>query len=248
MTDFMCPHCDETTPHTIEKFCTKCEQVQPHTLMAKNKSSKDRMRPLCKKHWAEFMREQYAKNPSAWNKRSSAYKKANRKAISDQERERRQQLVLDPALGPEIRKRAAKNAAAWRMAHPEKAHASVNTYSANNKEKINTRRRDRYAEDPSKPLANIKKRKARIRGATQNDLTAAQWASILEAFNYRCVYCPPDCKDCRYKRHKLTQEHLTPLSKGGSHTVHNVVPACHSCNSRRNNKEILNPVQPILLL
>ena len=42
-------------------------------------------------------------------------------------------------------------------------------------------------------------------------------------------------------------DHLTPLSKGGSHTVSNIVPACRPCNSRKGVKEVLRPVQPLLI-
>lgn len=58
---------------------------------------------------------------------------------------------------------------------------------------------------------------------------------------YRCVYCGKRAKG------KLTQDHIPPLSKGGSHTASNIVPACCSCNSRKAAGAVLIPVQPLLL-
>lgn len=98
-----------------------------------------------------------------------------------------------------------------------------------------------------KATARRHERRAAIKGAPINDLSAAQWREIKAAYGYRCVYCPADCKQCRQKTHKLTQEHITPISKQGSNTVSNVVPACLSCNSRKNDGDPLVPVQPLLL-
>jgi 5-methylcytosine-specific restriction endonuclease McrA len=75
-----------------------------------------------------------------------------------------------------------------------------------------------------------------------HDLTDVQWEEILQAYHYRCVYC-----DRKFRATLLTREHLTPVSKGGAHTVVNVVPACLSCNARRGNRKVLKPVQPLLL-
>lgn len=33
-------------------------------------------------------------------------------------------------------------------------------------------------------------------------------------------------------------EHRTPVSRGGSHEIHNLLPACRSCNSQKGNKTL----------
>ena len=90
-------------------------------------------------------------------------------------------------------------------------------------------------------------RRARKLNAPINDFTPEQWLEIQAAFSYRCAYCPPDCKACKNKTHKLTQDHITPLSKGGPNTASNIVPACKSHNSKKYNGPPLCPVQPLLL-
>lgn len=79
-----------------------------------------------------------------------------------------------------------------------------------------------------------KRRRARVRGATMtpNVLTPEQWTLLLERFCYSCAWCGTTFSD----RNRPEQDHLVPVSKGGQHTVENIVPACKSCNARWGNK------------
>ena len=78
--------------------------------------------------------------------------------------------------------------------------------------------------------------------APVNDLSDAQWQEICQAYKYRCVYCN---KKKTFKT--LTQDHVTPYKHKGSHTVWNVVPACHACNSAKKTGPPPVSVQPLLL-
>jgi len=64
-------------------------------------------------------------------------------------------------------------------------------------------------------------------GVVASTLTAEEWREIKKQYQYRCVYCG--------QKLSLTIEHAVPISKGGTHTKNNVVPACFQCNSRRGN-------------
>ena len=108
----------------------------------------------------------------------------------------------------------------WRKSHPEKFHRMA--------------------------IVQAQRHRARKLGAPIVDLTDEQWQEILLIHHYRCVYCPDDCQECEQRTHKLTQDHLTALSKGGSDTVQNVLPACRSCNSKKQAGEVPIPVQPLL--
>lgn len=69
-----------------------------------------------------------------------------------------------------------------------------------------------------------------------NTLTEEQWKRVLEYYNYCCAYCDKDIRNC------YTMDHVTPFSKGGSHSIDNVVPSCLSCNSRKQARAPLRPV------
>lgn len=50
---------------------------------------------------------------------------------------------------------------------------------------------------------------------------------LLEAFGTWCPYCETD-------GHKLTTDHITPISKGGDNSIENLLPCCLSCNISKN--------------
>jgi 5-methylcytosine-specific restriction endonuclease McrA len=64
-------------------------------------------------------------------------------------------------------------------------------------------------------------------GHTSNDLSV-YW---LEQGFVACVLQGPDC-DVVYEH----MDHLTPLSRGGSHSRENLVPACARCNWAKYNR------------
>lgn len=62
---------------------------------------------------------------------------------------------------------------------------------------------------------------------------------VLARDGWRCHLCGgsirPGTPD---HREELTLDHLVPVSKGGSHTLDNLAPAHHSCNSRRGSRSL----------
>lgn len=58
--------------------------------------------------------------------------------------------------------------------------------------------------------------------------------SIYIRDKFTCVYCNKHIKDgCM-----LSLDHIVPESLGGLHNTTNLVTACHSCNSKRQNKSV----------
>ena len=63
----------------------------------------------------------------------------------------------------------------------------------------------------------------------KTELTTLQWHETIEYFNGCCAYCGKDGY--------LTQDHFIPLSKMGIYSKKNIIPACESCNLRKNTKD-----------
>ena len=68
-----------------------------------------------------------------------------------------------------------------------------------------------------------KKRRSRDRG----------WKKAIGYFRGRCGYCLKKPTDIG-----ITKDHFIPVSKGGSNSFSNLVPACEVCN---NNKKDTHP-------
>lgn len=114
-------------------------------------------------------------------------------------------------------------------------------YGQTHRTEIRANKRQYERNNPHIIRNNYHKRRARKRNAPRTDLTHTQWVAIQEAQEHCCAYCGKRCKG------HLTQDHITPLSQGGSHTLHNVIGACRECNSKKHTGPPLTPVQPLLL-
>lgn len=91
--------------------------------------------------------------------------------------------------------------------------------------------------NPDKAYAKKLRRKMRLANV-EDTLTIEQWEGIKQRYGYRCAYCG--------LRKKLTRDHVIPISKGGSNTVDNIVPACISCNCSKHTGPPPTPVQTML--
>lgn len=81
--------------------------------------------------------------------------------------------------------------------------------------------------------ARAARKRSRRVAAADNDLTPAQWAQILDAWD-GCAYCgAAPTTDA-----VLQRDCVLPVSRGGRYTVDNVVPACRSCNASKCNEEV----------
>lgn len=102
----------------------------------------------------------------------------------------------------------------YRENNKEHSKEMVNKWKANNQDRVWELNR---------------KRKAIKKNAPINDFTSQQWHELLAEYDYKCAYCHRSLD-------RLTEDHKTPLSRGGKHTKENIVPACTSCNCRKHDK------------
>lgn len=195
-------------------------------------------------------------------KDNEAYKAMKRKSTqryqeSHQELVRQRKLAYHERkkIDPIYKEKARSRAAAHHLLHREEKIVYARAYYAINKEVIAPKQAiyaaqhkehkkiydDTYRRGHREERAASQRRRRAAKANTFcHDLTAAQWREIQITYGHRCVYCGR-------KMQRLTQDHITPLSKDGLHTAMNVVPACRSCNSRKQAGPPLQPVQPLLL-
>lgn len=75
-----------------------------------------------------------------------------------------------------------------------------------------------------------KRRKAMMRGSVAIQATGKQVRMRFQQFDNRCAYCGVTGD--------LHIEHVVPISKGGTHAIGNIVPACCDCNYSKKAHEV----------
>lgn len=121
----------------------------------------------------------------------------------------------------------------WYYNNRGHAQAKHRDWLANNKEKVK-----QYEEEHAdQRRLYVETRRARLLEADDGTLTARLWMIMLQMYERQCAYC---METFEY----LEQDHVVPLSKGGKHTISNVVPACLECN-RAKSTRLVEPIHPL---
>ncbi len=103
----------------------------------------------------------------------------------------------------------------WAVEHPDLRRKYEADYREANRERVRYYTKHYYAR----------------RRANGGYIGYADWLERCAEFGNRCAYCA--------SAGPLEMEHITPVSRGGTHTLDNVVPACVHCNRSKHNRGLL---------
>lgn len=203
-------------------------KLAPDEAKAHRKASAAKYRAKTRDKKAAYLAEYYRTNIDAIKTRATKYAEENPerlKAAGAKYRQTHKQKTKDRHFlyySEHKAERQAYDAAYWAL-HREEHNAYLKQWRANH---------------PSEAATYTETRRARKVHAPACDFTPKQWEELKATYKGRCAYCGRKMK-------RLTQDHIIPLSKGGAHTVNNIIPSCQSCNSRKATRAA--PVhQPIL--
>lgn len=93
------------------------------------------------------------------------------------------------------------------------------------------RHKKRYLKMPKGRMAHkaAKWRRKALKRKAEGKFTAQEWIALCEAYGNKCIACG--------EVRPLTVDHIKPLSKGGRNDISNIQPLCHSCNSKKCDRE-----------
>lgn len=194
------------------KTCTKCREEKPLDGFARCSSAKDGKQPRCRACQTASAREWNARNKDRVRENDRArYRRdpEKRKAVMRQIRER----------DPEAQRAKGR---AWSKAKyrrdPAKARALTESWKRRNPERAKLAA-------VTATLNYVARKKA----ATGTH-TGLERRALMASYLGLCAYCTAraTCLD-----------HVTPISRGGTNAIANLVPACRSCNSSKRDRTLL---------
>lgn len=243
------------------KACRKCGETKPLETFGKDKRRADGRGSYCKvcenarkrAHAAHLSRD-YEPLPTEGAKRCSTCGKT--KPLTEFGRRRDSPTGFRSACAPCKRIADAAAMKRWRERNPDLTLRLAREYREQNREKERERFR-RYdqanrekrrlaiaasrAENPDHHrelrrkwrAANLERSRARCRAYWHRRRSGSDPSEEVDAYAellllQACGYCGAT--------ENMSIDHVVPLSRGGKHTVDNLLPACRSCNSSKGNK------------
>jgi hypothetical protein len=145
----------------------------------------------------------------------------------------------------------------WQNANSEKARETNRSWQKKNPDKVSNNSRrcrqrnlDKYLErsrrwkrNNADKVRELCRRRGALRRSARrravHPVTRAQIDARFALWDNRCAFCGVDATHERNHGHeRLTVEHVLALTKGGLDEAENIIPACSTCNTSKNNSPI----------
>lgn len=173
-----------------------------------------------KEEIAKKARAYYLKNKEILNKKAKEYHSKNKEEINKKV--------------SEYYKKNKETIRNWNIEYQKKKRQDKEYV-----DEVNRRARENYKKrvEKNKDKALLKwrtashKRRALVRQAISN-VTLEEVNKLIEKSGNICSWCGKDIP-----KGQMHLDHVYPLSKGGEHTIQNLVVSCASCNHRKSDKD-----------
>ena len=203
------------------KICTKCQELKPKTEFHKKKSGEDLLVSVCK---------------MCKSKLDKAYRDANKEKIhaynvrkyhADPEKVKARNKNYRDTLTPEKRAAIKVRKAEYNKNAPKEVKERKKEYD-----------KQYFASEAGKLVItkSVHKRRAQKLSSDDGTVTSQALEELKITQNQLCAYCGT-LLDFTAKG-KVHLDHVIPLSKGGAHSITNVVWSCAHCNLLKSDKII----------
>jgi 5-methylcytosine-specific restriction endonuclease McrA len=128
----------------------------------------------------------------------------------------------------------------WHLDNPDAKRARDAKWRAKNKDVFRASIKRHYLANPEMYASYRANRRARLKAAPGNGITADDIKRLTKLQGGKCAYCK--------KQKPLTLDHIEPLARGGAHEAKNAQMVCKSCNSSKCAKDPLDFARLIGLL
>jgi len=201
------------------KICAKCNRELEESEFPKDKNRKDGLFQRCKYCKSEYDQQHY--------------RKTREQKISDQReyysRNKAEVLAKQKVYNKTNHEKIAERQRKYVSCHREKYREIGRRWRVCHPEKVLENTRKQRRRNPKKSVLQTVLRRARQKGAT-GKVTVSEIETMFFKYGYRCLACGAT--------EKLTVDHIVPITKGGSLSMENLQPLCHSCNSKKHTKTI----------
>jgi len=214
------------------KKCNKCNESKELSLFGKHKGMTDGYLNTCKSCKAAYDKQRRQEKQKEISDKAKAYYQANKKMYQEKHRARYQQN----------REKYLQKVKAYAVENKEAILQKQKKYYEDNKnstkykdarEKYRTSTRGRIAKRASEG-----KRRAAVKSSSDNTITAQALEDLRKTQGNKCKYCGTTLDFS--EKGTVHLDHVVPLSKGGPHSITNVVWSCAKCNLTKSDKHLKN--------
>jgi len=218
------------------KTCSKCKNTKELLNFPKRKDSLDGYRGQCYPCINAIKKDYISKNKEHFTKKRKEWETENKETLKKAKKE------YYIANKEHILKRIKLH----QSEHREEKITYLVEYRKNHKQLIAQKRKKKYLENRENYLISNRERlristlkRRAIKKSTEDGTVNRESLSALKIKqNYKCYYCKEKLDFSSKNGTHL--DHVQPLSKGGVHTLDNVVWSCRGCNLSKGAK---NPIQ-----
>lgn len=212
------------------KRCRDCGATKAASEFHSNKRAKDGLQPYCKP--CNSARANKPREHTVFRTEKRCSKCSSTKPAAEFYRNNRTsdrlcahcKVCMDEASRAHQRGNPVRAARAkvWREQNSEHVRDYYQRYYAENYEYIRAKGAEWQKNNPEKSRIRNQRRRARKRSVETEMFSKQDLTNHFDDIGaYACVYC-----DGPYQQ----DDHVVPISKGGPHTIDNMVPSCKTCN------------------